>query len=240
MGEASIGESGVTGPRVLVVDDEESIVDLVGSYLRNDGFQVDIAMTGPEALAKARAFRPDLVVLDLNLPGVDGLEVLRQLRAESAIYVILLTARTEETDRIVGLSVGADDYVTKPFSPRELVARVRAVLRRSRAPDDQQPPLTFRRVRVDPGRREVTKDGQPVTLTALEFDLLYALARDSGHVLTRESLLQRVWGADYFGDARVVDAHVKELRRKLGDDPNRPVFIHTVRGVGYKFADAGT
>jgi two-component system alkaline phosphatase synthesis response regulator PhoP len=238
MGEASIGESGVTGPRVLVVDDEESIVDLVGSYLRNDGFQVDIAMTGTEALAKARAFRPDLVVLDLNLPGVDGLEVLRQLRVESAIYVILLTARTEETDRIVGLSVGADDYVTKPFSPRELVARVRAVLRRSRAPDDQQPPLTFRRVRIDPGRREVTKDGQPVALTALEFDLLYALARSPGHVLTRDSLLERVWGTDYFGDSRVVDAHVKELRRKLGDDPDRPVFIHTVRGVGYKFADA--
>ena len=224
--------------RVLVIDDEEDIVDLVGSYLTREGFQVDVAMDGPTGLAKARTFRPDLVVLDLNLPGLDGLEVLRQFRTESSAYVVMLTARTEETDKIVGLAVGADDYVTKPFSPRELVARIRAVLRRSRGAGEQLRALTFRTLRIDPARREVLNEGVRVELTVRAFDLLYALASYPGHVLTREQLLTRVWGADYFGDNRVVDAHVKDLRRKLGDDPTHPRFIVTIRGVGYKFEDA--
>ncbi len=223
--------------RVLVVDDEESIIDLVRSYLTREGFEVDVARDGPSGLARARTFRPDVVVLDVMLPGLDGIEVLRQMRRESSAYVLMLTAKAEETDKIIGLSVGADDYVTKPFSPRELVARIRAILRRSRNGGDQPRPLTFRSLRIDPAKREVWKDDQPVELTTLEFDLLHALASYPGHVLTREQLIQRVWGPDYFGDDRVVDAHIKELRRKLGDDAGRPRFIQTVRRVGYKFGD---
>ncbi|HET8679156.1 MAG TPA: response regulator transcription factor, partial [bacterium] len=211
--------------RVLVVDDEESIVDLVRSYLTREGFEVDVARDGPAGLAQARTFRPDVVVLDIMLPGLDGVEVLRQLRRESSAFVVMLTAKAEETDKIVGLSVGADDYVTKPFSPRELVARIRAMLRRSRGGGDQPHPLVFRSLRVDPAKREVWKNEERVELTTLEFDLLYALASYPGHVLTREQLIQRVWGPDYFGDDRVVDAHVKELRRKLGDDASQPRFI---------------
>jgi two-component system alkaline phosphatase synthesis response regulator PhoP len=223
--------------RVLVVDDEENIIDLVRSYLTREGFEVDTARDGPTGLAKARTFRPDVVVLDIMLPGLDGIEVLRQLRRESSAYVLMLTAKAEETDKIVGLSVGADDYVTKPFSPRELVARIRAIVRRSRNGGDHPRPLTFRSLRIDPARREVWKDDQPVEMTTLEFDLLHALACYPGHVLTREQLIQRVWGPDYFGDERVVDAHIKDLRRKLGDDAGQPRFIQTVRGVGYKFGD---
>jgi two-component system alkaline phosphatase synthesis response regulator PhoP len=222
---------------VLVVDDEDSILDLVGSYLQREGFELEVASDGPSSLAKARTFRPDVVVLDVMLPGIDGIEVLRQLRAESAVYVVMLTARAEETDKVVGLSVGADDYVTKPFSPRELTARIRAILRRGRGQGASPPTLIFRHLRIDSSRREVRRDGEPIALTALEFDLLAALAAYPGHVLTREQLLERVWGADYFGDERVVDAHIKELRRKLGDDAGRPRFVQTVRGVGYKFAD---
>lgn len=222
--------------RVLVVDDDDTIRDLLRSYLAREGFEVREAADGEAALTAARVFRPDVVVLDVLVPGLDGLEVLRRLRAEAACYVILLTAKTEEADRVVGLELGADDYVTKPFSPRELVARIRAVLRRGRT-EPPEHPLVFRRLHVDPLRREVFRDGQPVALTALEFDLLYALATHPGRVWTREQLIDRVWGHDYFGDERVVDAHVKELRRKLGDDPARPAFIQTVRGVGYKFVD---
>lgn len=223
--------------RVLVVDDEENIVDLVSSYLTREGFEVDVARDGPTGLARARTFRPDVVVLDVMLPGLDGLEVLRQLRRESSAYVLMLTAKAEETDKIVGLSVGADDYITKPFSPRELVARIRAILRRSRNGGDQPRLLTFRSLRIDPAKREVWKDDHPVELTTLEFDLLHALASYPGHVLTREQLIQRVWGPDYFGDDRVVDAHIKELRRKLGDDASQPRFVQTVRGIGYKLVD---
>lgn len=228
----------MTEPKVLVVDDEESIVDLVRSYLSKEGFQVQVAMDGPTGLAKARAFRPDVVVLDIMLPGLDGIEVLRQLRSESPVYVVMLTAKSEEADKVVGLSVGADDYVTKPFSPRELVARIRAILRRGRgAGPEQARVLTSRHLRIDPARREVYKHDEPVELTTLEFDLLFTLASYPGHVLTREQLLERVWGADYFGDDRVVDAHIKKLRQKLGDDASQPQFIQTVRGVGYKFGD---
>jgi two-component system alkaline phosphatase synthesis response regulator PhoP len=223
-------------PKILVVDDEEGIVDLLTSYLTKEGFQVEAAGDGPAALAKARTFRPDVVVLDIMLPGLDGVEVLRQLRAESPVYVIMLTAKAEEADKVVGLSIGADDYVTKPFSPRELTARIRAILRRGRsAAGEQLRILVFRQLRVDPARREVWRDDEPVELTTLEFDLLHALASYPGHVLSREQLLERVWGADYFGDDRIVDAHIKKLRHKLGDDAIEPRFIQTVRGVGYKF-----
>jgi len=224
--------------RVLVVDDDETIRELLRSYLQREGFRVEVAAEGEAAVRVARAFRPEVVVLDVLLPGLDGLEVLRRLRAEADPYVVLLTAKSEETDRVVGLELGADDYVTKPFSPRELVARIRAILRRGRGRGDfPEPPLVFRRLRIDPTRREVYREGTLVSLTPLEFDLLRTLASFPGRVWTREQLLQRVWGHDYFGDERVVDAHVKELRRKLGDDAARPAFIQTVRGVGYKFVD---
>ncbi len=224
--------------RVLVVDDDETIRTLLRSYLQREGFEVQTAPDGQAALTQARTFRPDVVVLDLLLPGLDGLEVLRHLRAEGNPFVVLLTAKAEETDRVVGLELGADDYVTKPFSPRELVARIRAILRRSRGRGEAaEGPLVFRRLRIDPVRREVDREGTPVALTPLEFELLHTLASFPGRVWTREQLIERIWGHDYFGDERVVDAHIKELRRKLGDDPARPLFIQTVRGVGYKFVD---
>jgi two-component system alkaline phosphatase synthesis response regulator PhoP len=225
-------------PRVLIVDDEESILDLGRSYLSKEGFQVDTAMDGPTGLAKARAFKPDVVVLDIMLPGMDGIEVLRQLRGDSSVYVVMLTAKAEETDKVIGLSMGADDYLTKPFSPRELAARIRAILRRGRGETPDQPRvLAFKRLRIDPVRREVWNQDASIDLTTLEFNLLYALASYPGRVLTREQLLERVWGTDYFGDDRVVDAHIKKLRHKLGDDASQPKFVQTVRGVGYKFGD---
>lgn len=224
--------------KVLVIDDDASIVDLLSTYLTQEGFHVDVARDGVAGLAKARQFQPDVVVLDIMLPRLDGLEVLRRLRSDSSAYVVMLTAKAEETDKIVGLSVGADDYVTKPFSPREVVARIRAILRRGRATGPEVPRLlVFRTLRIDPARREVWKGEARVELTMREFDLLYALAAYPGNVLTREQLITRVWGADYFGDDRVVDAHVKDLRRKIGDDPGRPRLIETVRGIGYKFVD---
>jgi two-component system alkaline phosphatase synthesis response regulator PhoP len=224
--------------KVLLIDDDPSIVDLLRTYLTKDGFQVEVARDGIAGLAKARQAHPDVVVLDIMLPGLDGLEVLRRLRSESPAYVVMLTAKAEETDKIIGLSVGADDYVTKPFSPREVAARIRAILRRGRGADaDTAAVLVFRTVRIDPARREVRKGDIRVDLTTREFDLLHALASYPGHVLSREQLIARVWGADYFGDDRVVDAHVKDLRRKIGDDPDRPRLIETVRGIGYKFAD---
>ena len=229
-------DSGATTAKVLIVDDDTSIVDLLTAYLTREGFTVEAARDGSAGLAQARRWRPDVVVLDIMLPGLDGLEVLRRLRAESSAYVVMLTAKAEEADKVVGLSVGADDYVTKPFSPRELTARIRAVLRRGRGPDaDGARVLVFRAVRIDPARREVWKGDTRVELTAREFDLLHVLASYPGRVLTREQLLTRIWGPDYYGDDRVVDAHVKDLRRKLGDDPNRHQFIETVRGIGYKF-----
>lgn len=225
--------------KVLVIDDDQTIVDLLNTYLTREGFQVDVARDGAAGLAKARQVHPDVVVLDIMLPGLDGLEVLRRLRGESPAYVVMLTAKAEETDKVVGLSVGADDYVTKPFSPRELAARIRAILRRGRGTDTDAPrALVFREIRVDPARREVWKGDVRVDLTTREFDLLYALASYPGRVFAREQLITRVWGADYFGDDRVVDAHIKDLRRKLRDDPGRPRLIETVRGIGYKFGDA--
>ena len=227
-------------PRVLVVDDEATIRDIVRRYLTADGFDVVEAADGEEALRQFEDRRPDLVVLDVMMPGMDGLEVLRRLRATSGVFVVLLTAKAEEVDKLVGLSVGADDYLTKPFSPRELVARVRAVLRRQRdaatSPGDDT--MSFAGLVIDPARREVLRDDAPVELTALEFDLLAALAASPGRVYSRRQLLERVWGWDYVGDERVVDVHVRNLRRALGDDASAPSIVATVRGVGYKFVAA--
>jgi two-component system alkaline phosphatase synthesis response regulator PhoP len=221
--------------KILVVDDEKSILDLVTAYLRQEGYDVYTAMDGPAGLKAARAFRPDLVILDIMLPGMDGLEVLTRLRRESDVYVIMLTARSEETDKIVGLSVGADDYMTKPFSPRELVARVKAALRRLRdgVGPAEATTLLFRHLRIDTGSRRVWLDGQPVDLTPTEFDLLKTLAEHRGRVLSREQLLQQVWGYDFYGEERVVDVHIGHIRQKLGDEG----LIATVRGVGYRFED---
>jgi two-component system alkaline phosphatase synthesis response regulator PhoP len=228
---------------ILIVDDEPPIVDLIASYLRADGFNVHTAQDGPTALAQARAVRPDLIVLDVMLPGMDGMEVCRRIQQEFDVYVLMLTARAEEIDKIAGLSVGADDYLTKPFSPRELVVRVKAILRRSRAlgprPAAQRaherPALRFDDLMIDPETREVWHDSTQVDLTPREFDLLYALAEQPGRVFNRDQLLERVWGHDFAGIDRVVDVHIGLLRRKLEDDPANPTVIQTVRGVGYKF-----
>jgi two-component system, OmpR family, alkaline phosphatase synthesis response regulator PhoP len=219
--------------KVLVIDDEPSIVNLITSYLRPEGYDVYTANDGPSGLQAARTYQPDLIVLDVMLPGMDGVEVLTRLRRESDVYVILLTAKTEETDKIIGLSVGADDYVTKPFSPRELVARIKAALRRLKSSGEAQPRnmLTFEHLRIDLGSRQVWVDKQPIELTQTEFDLLAALAEHRGLVLSREQLLEKAWGYDYFGDTRVVDVHVGHLRQKLGNED----MISTVRGVGYRF-----
>lgn len=220
--------------KILVIDDEPSIVNLVSAYLKPEGYEVHTAADGPAGLKAARAFKPDLIVLDVMLPGMDGIELLSRLRRESDVYVILLTARTEETDKLVGLSVGADDYVTKPFSPRELTARVKAALRRMKAGPGSGAEggvLSFRSLRIDIDARQVTVDERPVELTAIEFDLLRVLAENRGRVLTREQLLEKVWGGEYFGEMRVVDVHLGHVRQKLGDGG----FIATVRGVGYRF-----
>lgn len=222
--------------KILVIDDEPSIVKLVTAYLKPEGYEVYTALDGPSGLKAARSFKPDLVILDIMLPGMDGIELLSRLRRESEAYVILLTAKTEETDKIVGLSVGADDYVTKPFSPRELTARVKAALRRLQAGAGtgiDAGVYSFHHLWMDAGARTVSVDGNPIELTALEFDLLKALVEHRGRVLSREQLLEKVWGADYFGEQRVVDVHLGHVRQKLG----REDLILTVRGVGYRFED---
>ena len=219
-------------PRVLIVDDEETIVDLVRGYLSREGWEVAAVAEGRAAVAAVRDAAPDVVVLDLMLPGLDGIEVCRQLRTFSDAYVIMLTARSEEIDRIVGLSVGADDYLTKPFSPRELVARIKALLRRPRTAATRAR-LGGSGLSVDLARREVRADGRPAMLTNTEFELLAALVRDPGVVVTRQQLLDRVWGADYYGDDHVLDVHLGNLRRKLGDDPGDPWLIETVPARGY-------
>ena len=227
----------VAQQRVLVVDDEAAIRDLVGSYLRDEGFEVVEAVDGEDALARFGDGVPDLVVLDLRLPGLGGLDVLREIRRTSSVYVIVLTARAEEADKLIGLELGADDYVTKPFSPRELVARVRAVLRRRRddgMEDGNDDVARFDGLTIDAGRHEVLVDGEPVELTSLEFQLLTALADAPGRVFTRRQLIERIWGWDFYGDERLVDVHIGNLRRALADAADAPRFIGTVRGVGYK------
>jgi two-component system alkaline phosphatase synthesis response regulator PhoP len=222
--------------KILVIDDEPSITNLVSAYLKPEGYEVFTAADGNAGLKAARTFKPDLIILDLMLPGIDGIELLTRLRRESDVYVIMLTAKTEETDKVIGLSVGADDYVTKPFSPRELVARVKAALRRIKTVTGtgiERSVLSFKHVRIDTGAHTVSVDDVPVELTSIEFDLLYALAENHGRVLSREQLLEKIWGGEYFGEMRVVDVHLGHVRQKLGNES----LIATVRGVGYRFED---
>ena len=226
---------GTARPRALVVDDEPPLVRLVTRYLERDGFDVASAADGERAVELARDHQPDVIVLDLMLPGIDGIEACRRIRLFSDAYIVMLTARAEEIDKLLGLSIGADDYLTKPFSPRELVARIRAMLRRPRAAaPGAAPARRFGDLVIDPAAREVHRGGQPVELTRLEFDLLDALSERPRVVHGRRQLLERVWGDDWFGDDHLVDVHIANLRRKLGDDPRRPRYVRTVRGVGYR------
>ena len=220
---------------ILVVDDELTIRNTMRAYLEKEGFAVQTVDNGIDALQAARTFKPDLVILDVMLPGLDGLEVLRRLRQESDVWVLMLTARAEEIDKVLGLKMGADDYLTKPFSPRELMARVEAMLRRGRLLDAGEPVLAFPNLRIDPSARQVWVQERQIELTPIEFDLLYALARHQGRVLSRDQLIEQVWGYDYYGDERVVDVHIGRLRKKLEETPEAPKHVVTVRGVGYRF-----
>jgi len=223
---------------VLVVDDEPAIVEIVRDYLTDAGYRVSTARSGDEALRHARSITPDLVVLDLGLPDGDGLDVARTLQQSAGVPIIMLTARTDEADRIVGLELGADDYVLKPFSPRELLARVRAVLRRVTAePVGADRPLVVGEVTVDPTRRLVTVEGRNVELTATEFDLLALMAAAPGRVFTRGQLMEAIHGVAVDAGERAIDAHVKNIRRKIEPDPHRPRHLLTVHGVGYRMAD---
>ncbi|MGQ9549662.1 MAG: response regulator transcription factor [Roseiflexus sp.] len=223
---------------ILVIEDEASIRTVVRAYLEQAGFRVLLADDGPEGVALAHREHPDLVILDLNLPGMDGMEVAARLRQESDVFIIMLTARSEEGDRVAGLRIGADDYVIKPFSPRELVARIEAVLRRRRSLSSMiDTTLRFAHLRIDPDRREVYAGEEAIDLTATEFDVLLALARRHGRVLSREQILDLVWGDNFYGTDRVVDVYVGQVRRKLETIAGVPL-IQTVRGVGYKFIDA--
>ncbi len=221
--------------RILIVDDDAQLREMLARYLSAEGFAVDQAASAEEANTRLDQGAHDLVVLDVAMPGMDGFEFLRQLRAKSEVWVIMLSAKAEEVDRVVGLSLGADDYVTKPFSPRELTARIKAVLRRGRAATAVDTVLRFDGLTIDQDAREIHAGDKVVELSSLEFDLLVALASSPGRVFTRSHLLERVWGWDYFGSDRLVDVHVASIRREIGDDANDPRFIATVRGVGYKF-----
>jgi two-component system, OmpR family, response regulator ResD len=231
-------ETRSTVAKVLIVDDEPNIREVVGLYLRRDGHEVVSAADGEEALSLFDSAVPDLVVLDLMLPKLGGLEVCRRMRAERRVPLIMLTARGEEEERIVGLSLGADDYVVKPFSPRELAARVSAVLRRveESSGDANQKVLSFDGLRIDPNTREVLVSGEPATLTAREFDLLHYLAASPGKVYTRDQLMELVWGYTFSADTSTVTVHVRRLREKVEPDPARPRYLQTVWGVGYKFS----
>ncbi len=229
------------GRRALVVEDEPPLASLVASYLERAGFEVTVTHDGTQAVRTAREVDPDVIVLDLGLPGLDGIEVCRQVRTFSDAYVVMLTARSEEVDTLIGLSVGADDYLTKPFSPRELMARIQAMLRRPRAsqaggPHDTTPEISrrFGPLTVDPVGRDVWLDGEPVALTRTEFDLLATLSGRPQMAFSRAQLIEAVWGATWVGDVHLVDVHIGHLRRKLGDDAAQPRFIRTVRGVGYR------
>jgi DNA-binding response OmpR family regulator len=218
--------------RIAVIEDEEAIASAVAARLRTEGFDVEVAYDGPGGVALCRRFGPDLVVLDLMLPGLDGIEVCREIQKEHPVPVVMLTARDTEADKLVGLAVGADDYMTKPFSPRELVARIRAVLRRvTRAPSTREPAIRFGGFELDPARREVRRNGMPVHLTPTEFELVHFLARTPHVVYGRNRLLREVWGYRDGAGARTVDSHVHALRRKLGSD-----VIRTVHGIGYAFS----
>lgn len=225
--------------RVLVVEDEPELAAVISAYLSSEAFSVEIAGNGPDAVSMTRELRPDLVVLDVMLPGFDGLEVCRRIRAFTDCYVIMLTARDDEIDKVIGLGVGADDYLVKPFSPRELTARIRAMLRRPRGigePAPGQSSRAFGALRVDPDARKVWLDGQELDLTRTEFDLLGALTAHPRRAFTRRQLIDAVWGPDWYGDEHIVDVHVGHLRKKLDDDAASPRYIRTVRGVGYGMA----
>ncbi len=231
--------SGTVGTRgcALIVEDEPHVAELLHDALAAEGFTPIVAGDGLAALRRARQFGPDVVVLDIGLPGIDGLEVCRALRKETNVPIIVVSARSDEVDRVVGLEVGADDYLAKPFSPRELVARLRAILRRTGA----EPPAPAKRrtvgeICVDADRREVTVGGSAVRLKPREFDLLWLFARNEGHVFTRDQLIESVWGYDFDGDPRTVDVHVRRIRRAIGDPATQPRYLHTVHGCGYKFA----
>jgi two-component system response regulator RegX3 len=229
-------------PRILLVEDERSIAEGLKVSLEAEGFELTWARDGQEAMTGWERARPDLILLDLMLPGISGLEVCRAIRARSAVPIIMLTARDTEVDRVVGLELGADDYLTKPFSSRELVARVRAVLRRAtslRVEDARgdAPAVEVAGVRVDRARHEVTVEGEPVTVPPKEFQLLALLIEHAGRVLTRDQLIDEVWGSDYVGDTKTLDVHVRRLRQRIERDPHVPERIETVRGVGYRFAD---
>lgn len=237
-----MGES--SNPLVLVVDDEKPLVQLVTKYLTSEHFRVKSAYDGRTALDIARAEAPDVIVLDLMLPEVDGIEVCRQVRSFSDAYVIMLTARAEEVDKLIGLAVGADDYLTKPFSPRELIARIHALLRRPRrtgrialaeTPAEESAVQRFDDLVIDTKAYEVWRDDKPIALTPIEFKLLAILSGQPRRVFTRDLLLELGWGTDFFGDERVVDTHVSNLRHKIERDPANPSLIHTVRGVGYRW-----
>jgi DNA-binding response OmpR family regulator len=222
---------------VLVVDDEVALAGVVAGYLEHEGFTALQAHDGPSAVAMADKHRPDLIVLDVMLPGFDGVEACRQIRLFTDAYIIMLTARDEEIDKIVGLSVGADDYLVKPFSPRELIARVRAMLRRPRAVPLSPAVTVLGDLTIDAEARKVTVDGAPVDLTRTEFDLLAAMADRPRAAFSRRQLITEVWGAEWYGDEHLVDVHVGHLRRKLGDDATEPRYVRTVRGVGYGLGD---
>lgn len=226
------------GYRVLVVDDEKPLAEVVARYLLQDGYEVTVVHDGPTALQRSRRLDPDVVILDLGLPGLDGLDVCRGLREFSDCYIVMLTARAEEPDTLAGLRAGADDYMTKPFSPRELVARVQVMLRRPRhvakAPAVGTQLKVFGPMNIDGSAREVHLDGDRVVLTRTEFDVLQALAARAGEAMTRRQIIDGVWGETWVGDEQLVDVHVAHLRRKLGDPASSPRFIHTVRGVGYR------
>ena len=222
--------------RVLVVEDEESFSDALSYMLRKEGFEVGLAETGPDALTEFDRAGADIVLLDVMLPGLSGTEVCRSLRQRSTVPIIMVTARDGEIDKVVGLEIGADDYVTKPYSPRELVARIRAVLRRRTEPEELTPAtLEAGPVRMDVDRHTVTVNGETIALPLKEFELLEMLLRNAGRVLTRGQLIDRIWGADYVGDTKTLDVHVKRLRAKIEPSPSHPQYLVTVRGLGYKF-----
>jgi DNA-binding response OmpR family regulator len=233
----SLGDPERSRPSILLVEDEASIAEPFARALRRSGFRTTVAGTGAEALELARRIDPDLMLLDLALPDADGRDVCRQLRGESDVPIIMITASGTLTDRVVGLELGADDYVVKPFATAEVVARIRSVLRRGRPPAADRGELRFADVRIDVAARRAWRSGKELSLTRKEFDLLVRLAQDAGQVVTREALMSDVWDMNWFGSTKTLDVHVAWLRRKLGDDPAAPAYIHTVRGVGFRLGD---
>lgn len=232
----------MSGESILVVEDEANIVRILTMYLERENYRVIVARDGEQGLEQFQLEQPDLVILDLLLPKVDGLEVCRRIRRQSFVPILMLTAKKDETDKIVGLEIGADDYMTKPFSPREMVTRVRAILRRTQhatSPPIAEGVLNFGDLRIDVPKRSVIAEGRHIALTAKEFDLLRVLASSPGKVFSRDVLLNQVWGYDYYGDARTVDVHIGTLRKKLESQPSTPRWVKTVWGIGYKFDESG-